>query len=105
MVLPRKADGIIDLPQPLGEGVRVDELPVFVSEEVGAELAALLVRLHLLAALVGQENAPQVGGEIDFTALAVFGAAFHDALAGDAAAGAADGEQQTVLRAGEVRPW
>ena len=104
MVLPRKADGGIDLLQPLGEGVRVDELPLLVGEEIGTELAALLVRLHLLAALVGQENATQVGGEIDFTALAVFGAAFHDALAGDAAAGAADGEQQTVLRSGEVRP-
>ena len=69
VVLPRKADGGIDLPQPLGEGVRVDELPLLISEEVGAEPAALLVRLHLLAALVGQENAPQVGGEIDFTCL------------------------------------
>ena len=104
VVLPWKADGGIDLPQPLGEGVRVDELPLFVGEEVGTELAALLVRLHLLAALVGEEDAPQVRGEIDFTALAVFGAALHDALAGNAAAGAADGEQQTVLRAGEVRP-
>ena len=104
VVLPRKADGGIDLPQPLGEGVRVDELPVLVGEEVGTEPAALLVRLHLLAALVGEEDAPQVRGEIDFAALAVFGAALHDALAGNAAAGAADGEQQTVLRAGEVRP-
>lgn len=32
VVLQRKADGAIDLPQPLGEGVRVNELPVFVSE-------------------------------------------------------------------------
>ena len=104
VVLPRKADGVIDFSQPLGESVRVDELPLLISEEVGAEPAALLVRLHLLAALVGEEDAPQVGGEIDFTALAVFGAAFHDALAGDAATGAADGEQQTVLRDGEIRP-
>ena len=104
MVLPRKADGVIDLPQPLGEGVRVNELTVFVGEEVGTELAALLVRLHLPAALVGEEDTSQVRGEIDFTALAVFGRALHDALAGNAAAGAADGEQQTVLRAGEVRP-
>ena len=104
VVLPRKADGVIDLPQPLGEGVRVNELTVFVGEEVGTEPAALLVRLHLLAALVGEENTPQVRGEIDLTALAVFGRALHDALAGNAAAGAADGEQQTVLRAGEVRP-
>lgn len=102
VVLPRKANGLIDLPQPLGEGVRVDEMPLLVGEEVGTELAALLVRLHLLAALVGEEDAPQVGGEIDFTALAVFGGALHDALAGNAAAGAADGEQQTVLRSGEV---
>ena len=42
MVLPRKADGVIDLSQPLGEGVRVDELPLFVGEEIGTELAALL---------------------------------------------------------------
>ena len=42
MVLPRKADGGIDLPQPLGEGVRVDELPLLVGEEIGTELAALL---------------------------------------------------------------
>ena len=104
VVLTRKADGGIDLPQPLGEGVRVDELPLLVGEEVGAEPAVLLVRLHLLAALVGEEDAPQVRGEVDFTALAVFGVALHDALAGNAAAGAADGEQQTVLRAGEVRP-
>lgn len=104
VVLPRKADGVIDLPQPLGEGVRVDELPMLVGEEVGTELAVLLVRLHLLAALVGKENAAQVGGEIDFTALAVFGSALHNAFAGDAAAGAADGEQQTVLRDGEIRP-
>lgn len=104
MVLPRKADGGIDLPQSLGEGVRVNELTVFVGEEVGTEPAALLVRLHLLAALVGEEDTPQVRGEIDLTALAVFGRALHDALAGNAAAGAADGEQQTVLRAGEVRP-
>ena len=82
----------------------MDELPLFVGEEVGTELAALLVRLHLLAALVGKENAAQVGGEIDFTALAVFGSALHNAFAGNAAAGAADGEQQTVLRNGEVRP-
>ena len=80
----------------------MDELPLLVGEEVGAESAALLVRLHLLAALVGEEDTAQVGGEIDFTALAVFGAAFHDALAGNVAAGAADGEQQTVLRSGEV---
>ena len=33
MVLPRKADGVIDIPQPLGEGVRVNELTVFVGEE------------------------------------------------------------------------
>jgi len=104
VVLPRKADGGIDLPQPLGEGVRADELPLLVGEEIGTELAALLVRLHLLAALVGEEDTPQVRGEIDFTALAVFGRALHDALAGNAAAGAADGKQQTVLRAGEVRP-
>ena len=104
VVLPRKANGLIDLPQPLGEGVRVDELPLLVGEEVGTEPAALLVRLHLLAALVGEEDAPQVGGEVDFTALAVFGAALHDALAGNAAAGAADGEQETALRSGEVRP-
>lgn len=104
VVLPRKADGVIDLPQPLGEGVRVNELTVLVGEEVGTELAALLVCLHLLAALVGEEDTPQVRGEVDFTALAVFGRAFHDALAGNAAAGAADGEHQTVLRAGEVRP-
>ena len=42
VVLPRKADGVIDLPQPLGEGVRVDELPLLVGEEIGTELAALL---------------------------------------------------------------
>ena len=42
VVLPRKADGVIDLPQPLGEGVRVNELTVFVGEEVGTELTALL---------------------------------------------------------------
>lgn len=104
VVLPRKADGAIDLPQPLGEGVRVDELPVLVGEEVGAESAALLVRLHLLAALVGEEDAPQIGGEIDFAALAVFGRILHDALAGNAAAGAADGEQQTVFGTGKIRP-
>ena len=104
VVLPRKADGGIDLPQPLGKGVRVDELPLLVGEEVGTEPTALLVRLHLLASLVGEEDAPQVRGEVDFTALAVFGGTLHDALAGNAAAGAADGEQQTVLRAGEVRP-
>ena len=58
VVLPRKADGGIDLPQPLGEGVRVDELTVFIGEEIGTELAALLVRLHLLAAFVGEEDTP-----------------------------------------------
>ena len=42
VVLPRKADGVIDLSQPLGEGVRVDELPLLVGEEIGTELAALL---------------------------------------------------------------
>ena len=105
VVLPRKADGGIDLLQPLGEGVRVDELPLFVGEEVGTELAALLVRLHLLAALVGEEDAPQVRGEIDFTALTVFGAALHDALAGNIAAGAADGEQKTVFGTGKIRPF
>ena len=42
MVLPRKTDGVIDFPQPLGEGVRVDELPLLVGEEIGTELAALL---------------------------------------------------------------
>jgi len=104
MVLPRKADGVIDIPQPLGEGVRVNELTVFIGEEVGTEPAALLVRLHLPAALVGEEDTSQVRGEVDFTALAVFGRALHNTLAGNAAAGTADGEQQTVLRAGEVRP-
>ena len=82
VVLPWKADGVIDLPQSLGEGVRVDELPLLVGEEIGTELAALLVRLHLLAALVGEEDAPQVRGEKDFTALAVFGGTLHNALAG-----------------------
>ena len=104
VVLPRKTDGGIDLPQPLGEGVRVDELPLLVGEEIGTKPTALLVRLHLLAALVGEEDTPQVRGEVDFTALAVFGAALHNALAGDAAAGAADGEQQTILLDGEIRP-
>ena len=42
VVLPRKADGVIDFSQPLGEGVRVDELPLLVGEEIGTELAALL---------------------------------------------------------------
>ena len=99
---PAKADGVIDLPQPLEEGVRVDELPLLVGEEVGAEPAALLVRLHLLAVLVGEEDAPQVGGEIDFAALAVFVLPSANALApGTLLVGAADGEQ-TVLRSGEV---
>ena len=42
VVLPRKADGVIDFSQPLGESVRVDELPLLVGEEIGTELAALL---------------------------------------------------------------
>ena len=104
VVLPRKTDGVIDFSQPLGEGVWVDELPLLVGEEVGAEPAALLARLHLLAALVGEEDAPQIGGEIDFAALAVFGSALHNTLAGDAAARAADGEQETILRDSEIRP-
>ena len=61
VVLPRKADGVIDFSQPLGEGVRVDELPLLVGEEIGTELAALLVRLHLLAALVGDDDEPGRG--------------------------------------------
>ena len=32
VVLPRKTDGFIDLPQPLGEGVRADELPALAGE-------------------------------------------------------------------------
>ena len=47
----------------------MDELPLLVGEEVGTEPTALLVRLHLLAALVGEEDAPQVRGEVDFTVL------------------------------------
>ena len=32
VVLPRKTDGGIDLPQPLGEGVRADELSTLAEE-------------------------------------------------------------------------
>ena len=42
MVLPRKTDGGIDLPQPLGEGVRVNELPLLVGEEIGLSLRRCL---------------------------------------------------------------
>ena len=56
VVLPRKADGGIDLPQPLGEGVRVDELPTFIDEKVGAECIMTLLRFYLLAASIAQNH-------------------------------------------------
>lgn len=48
MVFPGEADGLIDFPQPLGEGIGVDELSVFIGEEVGAELSVGPISLHLL---------------------------------------------------------
>ena len=82
----------------------MDELPVFVGEEVGAELAVGPLGLHLFAVAVAADDPAQFTGEIDLPAAAVFGGALHDALAGHIAAGAADGEKQGVLSEGEVGP-
>lgn len=82
----------------------MDELSVFVGEEVGAELAADPLGLHLFAVVIAADDPAQITGEIDLPAAAVFGRAFHDALAGHIAAGAADGEKEGVLSEGEVGP-
>ena len=82
----------------------MNELSVFIGEEVGTELSVGPLSLHLFAVVVAADDPAQIAGEIDLPAAAIFGRAFHDALAGHIAAGAADGEKQGVLSEGEVGP-
>ena len=77
---------------------------MFVGEEIGAELAAGPLGLHLFAIVIAADDPAQITGEIDLPAAAIFGGAFHDTLAGHIAAGTADGEKEGVLSEDEVGP-
>ena len=53
--------------------------------------------------MVTEQYAAQFGREEDLSATPVFGAAFYDPLAGNAAAVPADGEDKATTNAAEVR--
>ena len=57
----RKSNGLIDLPQSFGEGIRVNELPMGIREEIGTEFPMCLQGLHLLPAAVAHKNPVDVG--------------------------------------------
>ena len=104
MVLLWETDRLIDFSQTLREGVRVDEPSVLIGEEIGSEFAVCVLCRCFLPLVIAAKDPTQVRGKIDFSALAVLGGSLHDALAGDAAAGATDGEKQAVFGIGEVGP-
>ena len=61
MIFLRKSYGRIDFPQPLGERIRVNELPMFVREEIGTEFSVCLQGFHLLPAAVAHQDPTDVG--------------------------------------------
>lgn len=96
--------GGVDLTQTLGECVGVEQLSLLVDEQIWAEISAPFGGFLYQPPAVTEQNAAQSRGEDDLAAAAVFGGAFHDALAGHDAAGTADGEKEAVTAAAEVRP-
>ena len=100
-----EAIGGVDLTQTLGECVGVEQLPLFVDEQIGTEISAALGGFLHQPPAVTEQHTAQSRGEDDLAAAAVFGGAFHDALAGHDAAGTADGEKEAVTAAAEVGPF
>ena len=104
VIFLRKSNGLVDFPQPFGEGIRVNELPVLIREEVGTEFPMRLPGFHLLPAAVVHKDPPDVGRENDLTTVAVFGWAFHHTFSRDNAAGATDGQEQDTPTELEILP-
>ena len=105
MIFLRKSNGRIDLPQPLGECIWVNELPMFVREEIGAEFPMCLPGFQLFPPAVAHKDPPDIRWENNLTAVAVFGRTFHNAFSRNDTAGAADREEQAVTAALEILPF
>ena len=56
-----KPNGLVDFPQPLGEYIWVNELPMFVREEIGAEFPMCLLGFQLFPPAVAHKDPPDVG--------------------------------------------
>ena len=56
-----KPNGLVDFPQPLGECIWVNELPMFVREEIGAEFPMCLPGFQLFPPAVAHKDPPDVG--------------------------------------------
>lgn len=62
MILLWEADRLIDFPQTLREGIRVDEPSVLIGEEIGAEFAVCVLRLCFLPLVIAAKDPTQVRG-------------------------------------------
>ena len=61
MIRFRETNDLVDIPQPLGECIWVNELPMFVREEIGAELPMCLPDFQLFPPAVAHKDPPDVG--------------------------------------------
>lgn len=104
VIFRREAVGGVDFPQALGECIRMDDRPIRVDEQIGAELSAVPCRFLCQPPAITEQHTTQRGGENDLPTVTVFGTAFHDTPASHDAAGAAGGEDESVAAGVEVRP-
>ena len=62
MILLWEADRLIDFPQTLREGIRVDEPSVLIGEEIEAEFAVCVLCLCFLPLIIAAKDPTQVRG-------------------------------------------
>ena len=60
MILFRKTDGLIDLSQPFGKRIRMNELPVGIREEIGTEFPIRLPGFQLFPPAVAQKDSSDI---------------------------------------------
>ena len=104
MILSGEAVGGVDLPRALGECIRMNERAIRVDERIRTELSAVPCRFLCQPPAVTEQHTTQGRGENNLPTVTVLGAAFHHTFASHDAAGAADGEDESVAAAAEVRP-
>ena len=60
VIFLRKSNGLIELPQSFGEGIRVNELPAGIREEIGTEFSMRLPGFQLFPLAVAQKNSSDI---------------------------------------------